>query len=132
MKKGFTLIELIVVIAILAFVTMVGIHSYGNLREVQAKKMNVANIKRVYHALATYDTLMREEAKLNYFDYFDSLVDVSPGGAWTGTAGTYTWTGTAVSGQAGLYDGSWKNLVVLKNANGEGGIIRQNRSPWAA
>ncbi len=121
MKKGFTLIELIVVIAILAFVTMVGIHSYGNLREVQAKKMNVANIKRVYHALATYDTLMREEAKLNYFDYFDSLVDVSPGGAWTGTAGTYTWTGTAVSGQAGLYDGSWKNLVVLKNANGEGG-----------
>ena len=121
MKKGFTLIELIVVIAILAFVTMVGIHSYGNLREVQAKKMNVANIKRVYHALATYDTLMREEAKLNYFDYFDSLVDVSPGGAWTGTAGTYTRPGTAVPGQAGLYDGGWKNLGVLMNANGAGG-----------
>ena len=120
MKKGFTLIELIVVIAILAFVTMVGIHSYGNLREVQAKKMNVTNIKRVYHALATYDTLMREESKLNFFDYFDSLVDVSAGGAWTGSAGTYTWTGTAVSGQAGLYDGSWKNLTTLSNAIGQG------------
>ena len=121
LRKGFTLIELIVVIAILAFVAMVGIHSYGNIREVQAKKMNVANIKRVYHALATYDTLMREESKLNYFDYFDSLVDVSASGAWTGSPGTYLWTGTAVSGQPGLYDGSWKNLLELKNAKGEGG-----------
>ena len=135
-NSGFTLIELIIVIAILAFVTVVGIHSYGNIREIQAKKVNAANIKRVYHALATYETLNKEQGEKGFFNGFDSLIDVTAGGKWTGTAGTFAWgswsvttrNGTRTSsfdartanGGFGIYDGSWKVLGALYNAAGQG------------
>ena len=130
LREGFTLIELIIVIAILAFVTVVGIRSYGNLREIQARKMNLANLKRTQHALATYEAVHREEGTDGYFKNFDSLVDVEPGGAWhePGRQGQADW-GTVsagscdarqVHGGLGIYDGSWKVLSPLYNAAGEG------------
>ena len=91
MKGGFTLIELIIVIAILAFVPVVGIHSYGNIKEIQAKKVNLANIKRVYAALSTYETLCKEQGVANFFAGFDSLVDAEAAGKWTGAPGTFSW-----------------------------------------
>lgn len=136
LKQGFTLIELIIVIAILAFVTVVGIHSYGNIREIQAKKMNMANIKRVYHALATYETLHKEAGSVGYFNGFDALIDVSASGAWYGTPGevelgdrkeeeargsrTVSWDARTVHNGLGIYDGSWKVLGALYNAVGQG------------
>ena len=135
-KQGFTLIELIVVIAILAFVTVVGIHSYGNIREVQAKKMNLANIKRVYHALATYQELNREMGRTEYFKGFDSLIDVSSSGTWYGTPGeidfgdyqitsskgsqTISCDARQVKNGLGIYDGSWKVLGATYDATGSG------------
>ena len=141
-RGGFTLIELIIVIAILAFVTVVGIHNYGNVKEVQAKKVNVANIKRVYAALSTYETLCKEQGETGYFGGFDSLVDVKSGGKWTGAEGTVDFgdwtitetknkagetTGKSVSldarqanGGYGIYDGSWKALMATYNAAGAG------------
>ncbi len=125
---GFTLIELIVVIAILAFVAMIGLRSYANLREVQARKMNATNIKRVGHALATYETVHLENGSTGYFKNFDALIDVNTDGAWTGTAGTIDWgtisgancdARTVYSG-LGIYDGSWKVLGATYNAAGEG------------
>jgi len=119
-RAGFTLIELIIVIAILAFVTVIGIHNFGNVRELQAKKMNATNIKRVYETLATYDTLQREQGAVDHLRFFDALVDAKQSaGAWTGTPGEYEWTDTAVSGQPGIYDGDWKFLLPLKNAAGK-------------
>lgn len=132
MKSGFTLIELIIVIAILAFLTVVGIHNYGNIREIQAKKVNLANIKRIYHALATYETLHKEAGSSGYFNGFDSLVDVSANGAWYGTAGDIelgerketstkvSWDARTVHDGLGIYDGSWKVLGALYNAAGQG------------
>lgn len=124
-KSGFTLIELIVVIAILAIVAMIGIRSYANLRETQAKKMNLANIKRIEHALNTYATIHHENGSSDYFKNFDALVDVAKSGAWFGTAGDFDWgTGCAdarqVNGGLGIYDGSWKVLSATYNANGQG------------
>ncbi len=135
-RGGFTLIELLIVIAILGFVAAVGIHSYGNVKEVQAKKVNLANIKRVYNALATYETLNREQGELGYFGGFDSLVDVASDGSWTGSPGTFDWgtwsitsaRGTTTAafdartahGGLGIYDGSWKVLGALYNAAGQG------------
>ena len=128
LKQGFTLIELIIVIAILAFVTVVGIHNYGNIREIQAKKMNLANIKRVWHALSTYDVINKEQGTVEYFKGFDSLVDVAASGVWKGTEGTVdfgTWSSSScdarqVNSGLGIYDGSWKVLSALYNAMGEG------------
>lgn len=136
-REGFTLIELLIVIAILAFVTVIGIRSYGNLREIQAKKMNLANIKRVQHALVTYETIHKEQGSTGFFGGFDSLIDVTAGGKWTGTAGTFDWgewkiasargvqsvsidARTAHEGTFGIYDGSWKVLGALYNAAGQG------------
>lgn len=127
-RAGFTLIELIIVIAILAFVAVVGIRNYGNIREIQAKKMNLANIKRIYHALATYETIHREQGTAEYFKGFDSLVDASSDGAWYGTPGeidfglwsTNSCDARQVRGGLGIYDGSWKVLAATYNANGEG------------
>ena len=126
--QGFTLIELIIVIAILAFVTVVGIHNYGNIREIQAKKMNLANIKRIYHALATYDAIHVEQGTTERFKGFDSLVDVAADGVKLGSEGKVdfgTWEGTkcdarTVDGGLGIYDGSWKVLQRTLNAAGEG------------
>lgn len=127
-RRGFTLIELIIVIAILAFVAVIGIHNYGNIREIQAKKMNLANIKRIYHALATYDAIHVEQGTAERFKGFDSLIDVSADGVRLGTEGRVdfgTWSQTAcdartVNGGLGIYDGSWKVLQATLNANGEG------------
>ena len=127
-RDGFTLIELIIVIAILAFVTVVGIRSYGNLRDVQARKMNAANIKRVEHALATYEIVHQENGTAGYFKNFDSLIDVSASGAWYGQEGTFDWGALSTAGcdarqvhdGLGIYDGSWKALGALYNAAGQG------------
>ena len=128
-QKGFTLIELIIVIAILAFVSVVGIHNYGNIKEIQAKKVNLANIKRVYHSLATYDTVCKEMGTSEHFKGFDSLIDVTSGGKWTGSPGSCdlgTWSETSCdarqvySGAFGIYDGSWKALMATYNAQGAG------------
>ena len=135
-RGGFTLIELVIVIAILAFITVVGIHNYGDIKETQAKKVNLANIKRTYNALATYDTVCTEEGVIGRFNGFDSLVDVKPGGAWIGQEGQFDWgewvvgssQGAATlsvdarttSGGFGIYDGSWKALGPLYNAVGGG------------
>lgn len=140
LKQGFTLIELIIVIAILAFVTVVGIHSYGNIREIQAKKMNMANIKRVYHALATYETIHKEQGTVGYFKGFESLIDAKSSGAWYGTPGEVDFGSYEVvtkkgnksvvidartaNGNFGIYDGSWKQLGATYNAVGEGsGVV---------
>jgi prepilin-type N-terminal cleavage/methylation domain-containing protein len=130
--SGFTLIELIIVIAILAFVSVVGIRSYGNLRDIQARKMNVANIKRIQHALVTYEAIHKEQGSSGFFKNFDSLIDVSANGPWYGAEGTIDW-GTLVTegsstyldarevhGGLGIYDGSWKVLGALYNASGQG------------
>ena len=135
-RNGFTLIELIIVIAILGFVTVVGIHSYGNVREVQAKKVNLANIKRVYSALSTYEMLNREQGASGYFGGLDSLIDAASSGSWRGGEGTFdlgtrtettgrgstsaTFDARQVHSGLGIYDGSWKVLGALYNAAGQG------------
>ncbi len=126
--SGFTLVELIIVVAILAIVAMLGLRGYANLRETQARKVNVSNIKRLAHSLATYETVHREHGTSDYFKNFDSLVDVASSGAWSGTQGAYDWGtvsgGTVdartVHGGLGIYDGSWKVLGATYNALGEG------------
>ena len=107
--------------AILSFVAVIGIRSYGNIKEVEAKKVNLANMKRIHNAMQVYDELRCDD--IERFAYFDSLVDAQEGaanGAWLGTPGTYEWNMSTLfaSETKGIYDGSWKFLRALTNANG--------------
>lgn len=103
---GFTLIELIIVIAIIGIIVVVGIHQFGNLRYNQAKKINVSTIQHTYAALQTYDLLAENTA--DRFDNFDSLIDISnDNGPWFGPAGTYILT-NACTNIPGIYDGPYK------------------------
>lgn len=101
-RRGFTLIELMIVIAVLAFVTVVGIHSYGNIKEIQAKKVNLANIKRTFHSLVTYEELCREQGEASCFAGFDALIDVQASGKWLGSPGSFSWGETYTS--SNVYD----------------------------
>ena len=111
LKAGFTLIELIIVIAILSFVTVIGLHSYGNMKEIQAKKVNLANIKRVYHSLSTYETLNREQGETGFFSGFDALIDVEKSGKWTGSEGTFDWGETYTTSSVSSFDGQGNETV---------------------
>lgn len=117
-KQGFTLVELVIVIAILGLIAVVGLRQYGTVRQEQARKMDAAQMRHIAHAIEAYDLVNENDA--NRFDNFDSLIDCTPGGSWTGTAGTYAWEGVT-NRYPGIYAGSWKVLKATYDAAGNGG-----------
>lgn len=52
-KKGFTLVELIIVIAIIAILAAIAIPKFGEIRENSAKKTDVATAKNIATMIAT-------------------------------------------------------------------------------
>ena len=54
MKKGFTLVELIMVVAILAIVSTLAVSKIGSLRDVAARKVSIANQQAVGRAIETW------------------------------------------------------------------------------
>ena len=117
-KQGFTLVELVIVIAILGLIAVVGLRQYGTVRQKQAQKMDAAQMRHIAHAIEAYDLVNENDS--GRFDNFDSLIDCTPSGSWTGTAGTYTWDGVT-NLYPGIYAGSWKVLAATYDAGGNGG-----------
>lgn len=52
-KKGFTLVELIIVIAIIAILAAIAIPKFGEIRENSAKRTDVATAKNIATSIAT-------------------------------------------------------------------------------
>jgi len=75
MKKGFTLIELIMVIVIIAILSTLAVNKVGGLREMAARKVSLSNQQAVGRAVETFLTA---EGRLNRLD---SLVYADNGGA---------------------------------------------------
>ena len=99
-KTGFTLVELIMVIAVLSIISTLAISKYGSMQANSARKLSVSNQIRITQAVETF--LVANEGGL---DKLDALIEY---GTADGTAGTF----------AGEYDES------LNNATTEGGIYR--------
>ncbi|MGI5876635.1 MAG: type II secretion system protein [Dethiobacteria bacterium] len=53
-QKGFTLVELVVVIAIIGFLTAIAVPLYGNITAKAEEKVNEANIKIILGAIDMY------------------------------------------------------------------------------
>lgn len=67
MKKGFTLIELIMVVAILAILATLAVNRIGNVRERAARSVSLANQSAVGRAVDTY-LAASPDGQINYLD----------------------------------------------------------------
>ena len=86
MKKAFTLIELVIVIAILGIISTLAIQKLSGVKEDSQKKVNYANLKRIGAAIDAYyaANAMEDKRASTIFNRLDALVvwdapDGSPG-----------------------------------------------------
>lgn len=124
-KGGFTLIELMIVIAIVAIVTVIAIGKFADVKQVSARRANAANIKNIDRtvrtALATKD--LKQESVKGLFAYCEALIDVDGNKAPQGAQGSYEWpaAGGWYDGAGGRIPGIYcgiKSATVVENASG--------------
>lgn len=122
-KSGFTLIELIMVIVVLAIISSLAISKFVDLKEKSAKRVNISSIQNLQRAVETY--IVSADQQYGNFSRVDALLDVGPSGAWTGSAGTYDFSDTKKAigsgGIPGIYRGP-KSVTRIENANGEASV----------
>lgn len=128
MKKsrnaGFTLIELVIVVAILAMIATVAIGKFKDVRETAAKRTHLASIVNVQHTIET--EIANSDSISGMFNYCDSLVSMgSRSTPATGTAGQYVWatTNNNYFAQENTYGGIYAGQVVpmaVTDATGQG------------
>ena len=97
-EKGFTLVELVMVIAILSIVSTLAVNRIGALREKAARRVSIANQQSLGRAVETF--LAIGDAGLNRLD---SLIDA--GTSDSGTAGYDFDDRGAMGAVGGLYRG---------------------------
>ena len=90
LKSGFTLIELILVVAIIAFIATVAIGKFTDMRANAAKKLNFASIGNVQRAIGA--AIAHSDSVIGMFNYCDSLVTMnSQSSVPEGNEGSYEW-----------------------------------------
>ena len=122
--RGFTLIELIIVIAILAIISALAIGKFADLRKEAARKANVANIRNIARTIDTEIARRDGENIKGLFAYAESLVDAAEGGGdATGAAGSYLVRASWYDGNGGFVPGIYcgiKRTGLVTNAGGVG------------
>ena len=99
MKKAFTLIELLIVVALIAIISTLAVTKLGNVRETSARKVSLANQVQIGRSVDSYMTLNNGR-----IDRLDSLLDDEV--ALQGGNGFYDSTGSSLSRTgAGFYLG---------------------------
>ena len=109
LKKGFTLIELVMVIALIAIVSTLAVGKIGDLRRTASRKVSVANQLAVGRAVETF--LSVHNGKLNRLDW---LMDAeTPRGAGSSEDGFgYTLTNKTAGTEGSLYMGPCKSSAL--------------------
>jgi len=117
-KSGFTLLELVMVIAVLAIIASIGIGKFSDMRAKSAKRVNVSNLQTLTRTAQTY--IAQADQTTGIFDKMEALLDIDGSGKWTGAPGTYHWTEKAgLTDIPGIYRGP-KSVSQISNAGGEG------------
>ena len=102
LKSGFTLIELIIVVAIVAFIATIAIGKFSDMREKAAKKTHFASIANVQRTIET--AIAHSDSVIGMFNFCDSLVTMdSQSSVPEGSEGTYKW---AADNQNWCYEGA--------------------------
>lgn len=86
-RSGFTLIEMLIVVAIIAIVGTLAVQKFSGVKEEAQAKVNFANLKRVHAAIDAYSVAnaLDNARTSTIFNYLDALVmqdapDGTPGG----------------------------------------------------
>lgn len=74
-RGGFTLVELVLVVAILAFIATLAVGKFGDIRKAAARKTNLSNIANIQRAVNTQ--LALSDSVSGLFNYCESLVDAN-------------------------------------------------------
>ena len=124
-KCGFTLIELMIFIAIVAIVTVIAIGKFADIRVTAARRANAANIKNIDRTIRTAlaDKDLKEESVKGLFAYCEALIDVDGNKVPEGAPGTYLWVPASgwYDGAGGVIPGIYcgiKSSTVVENAGG--------------
>lgn len=122
--KGFTLIELILVVAVIAIISAIAVGKFADLRKESSRKVNVANIKNITRTINTEIARIDGDTYRGMFAYAESLVDSAPGGGdAVGPAGTYRCEDSWYDGAGGVVPGIYcgiKRTSLVVNAGGVG------------
>ena len=97
-RAGFTLVELLVVVAILAIVASFAISQFSTTQKTSAEKVSIANQEAVNRAVQSY-LMINGGTGLNYLD---SLIDW---GTALGTVGTFSTNLNSTTVVGGVYRG---------------------------
>lgn len=123
-KNGFTLIELILVVAVIAIVSAIAVGKFADLRKESSRRVNVANIKNITRTINTEIARNDGDTHRGMFAYAESLVDSALGGGdAVGPEGTYRCENAWYDGAGGIVPGIYcgiKRTSLVVNANGVG------------
>lgn len=120
-EKGFTLIELVLVVAVIGIISVLAIGKFSDLRKSAGRKVNVANIKNISRTINTEIARLDGETTRGMFAYAEALIDVDGTSAPTGAEGTYVWRTSWYDGAGGVVPGVYcgiKRSEVVENASG--------------
>lgn len=119
--SGFTLIELVLVVGIVAIISALAIGKFSDIRKSAARKMNVANLKNIARTINTELAALDGENARGMFAYAEALIDVDGRKAPLGAEGEYVWREAWYDGAGGVLPGIYcgiKVSAVVENAAG--------------
>lgn len=100
-RTGFTLMEMLVVVSLIALVSSMAVGLYQGVGEDSSEKVSIANQQELLRAVASFQTLNRGRG----VDRLDSLIDY---GTPAGAAGT--WAGSGVLNSAVAVGGVYRGV----------------------
>jgi prepilin-type N-terminal cleavage/methylation domain-containing protein len=111
-NRGFTLLELVMVVAILALLSTLAVGVYSSVQKTSAEKVSISNEASVYRAVTTFMALSGGRGP----DKLDALIDFGTA-ADTGQAGKFV-------GLPSTFDVAGTGSTTMNSATAVGGVYR--------